>query len=89
MLGTYEISQQQQQQQQQQPYHHPHRGIVKCIQDGTVLYHIPFETLEKLESTDPLLIVNLYKLLTNVMARKEDLSISQLSTFHNIMTGNY
>jgi uncharacterized protein YdiU (UPF0061 family) len=50
------------------------------------MHLITFSQLEELETTNPALVLRLYKLLTHVMARKEDSTIDQLSTLHNIMS---
>ena len=50
------------------------------------LYHLPFSKLEELEKSDPTLVIELYKMLSNLMARKEEITIQHLSTLHNIMS---
>ena len=50
------------------------------------LYHLPFSKLEDLETSNPMLVIELYKMLSNLMARKEEITIQHLSTLHNIMS---
>ena len=90
VLGMYEISQQQSVHRSESLHQHYNScgGVIKCVQDGTTLYHVPFRMLQQLEMTDPILVVNLYKLLACVMSKKEDSTQNQLSMYHNIMTGN-
>ena len=50
------------------------------------LHHLPFRTLEDLEMTRPDLILKLYKMLSYLMARKDEISAWHLSTLHAIMS---
>lgn len=50
------------------------------------LYHLPFTTLEKMEDTNPLLVLKLYKMLSHLMAKKEEITTEHLSTLHTIMS---
>ena len=50
------------------------------------LHHLPFSKLLELEKEDPTLVIELYKMLSHLMARKEEITIQHLSTLHNIMS---
>jgi len=50
------------------------------------LHHLPFSKLEELETTHPDLVIKLYKLMSYLMARKEEITIDHLSTLHAIMS---
>jgi CRP-like cAMP-binding protein len=49
------------------------------------LHHLPFDRLEQLEKEQPILVLRLYKMLSHLMARKEEITIEHLSTLHSIM----
>lgn len=74
VIGTYEIA-----------AGHPPRGVYKATTNVT-MYHIPFSTLTQMEEENPAIVLRLYKVLAHVMARKEDSTIDQLSTMHNILS---
>lgn len=50
------------------------------------LHHISFDTIKEIEKTDPVLILNLYKLLSCLMAKRQSVTINQLATLHSIMS---
>ena len=50
------------------------------------LWHLPFSKLEEIESKNPRLILSLYKLLSYLMARRQEATIGQLATLHSIMS---
>jgi len=52
------------------------------------LYHLSYDKMREIEDTDPGLILNLYKLLAHLSARREEIAIEQLSTLHTIMTSD-
>ncbi|CAJ1939327.1 unnamed protein product [Cylindrotheca closterium] len=52
------------------------------------LYHLPFTTLQEIEKTNPLLVLQLYKMLSHLMAKKEEITSEHLSTLHTIMSSH-
>jgi CRP-like cAMP-binding protein len=63
-------------------------GTYSCITPCRV-HHLAFEAIEELEIEKPLLILNLYKMLAHIMARRQEMTIGQLSTFRTIMSSNF
>jgi CRP-like cAMP-binding protein len=49
------------------------------------LHHLPYTKIQKIEKENPALILNLYKLLSYLMARRQEGTIGQLATLHSIM----
>jgi hypothetical protein len=49
------------------------------------MYHLRFSDLTKIEEERPALVLRLYKMLTHVMARKEEDTVAHLSTLHDIL----
>ena len=39
-----------------------------------------------MEKKNPALVLNLYKMLSHLMARRQEITIEQLATFHSIMS---
>ena len=60
-------------------------GTFICMTESRVHY-LPFETIEELEISNPVLIMHLYKLLAFLGARRQELTIGQLSTLRSIMS---
>ena len=58
-----------------------HVAVTNCR-----LHHLPFQKLEEMEKEHPYLILNLYKMLSHLMARRQEITIEQLATFHSIMS---
>jgi len=52
------------------------------------MHHIRFSDLHRIERENPALVLRLYKMLTHVMARKEEDTVAHLSTLHNIMSSS-
>ena len=50
------------------------------------LHHLPFSKIAEVEKSNPALVLNLYKLLAFMMARRQEATIGQLATLHAIMT---
>jgi hypothetical protein len=50
------------------------------------LHHLPFPKLAELEENHPFLVLRLYKMLSHLMARREEITIEHLSTLHGIMS---
>lgn len=50
------------------------------------LHHLPFQKLEEMEKDNPILVLTLYKMLSHLMARRQEITIEQLATFHSIMS---
>ena len=49
------------------------------------MHHLRFSDLNKIEEQDPALVLRLYKMVTHVMARKEEDTVAHLSTLHDIL----
>jgi len=62
-------------------------GTFICMTESRVHY-LPFETIEELEISKPTLIMHLYKLLAHLGARRQELTIGQLSTLRSIMSSS-
>jgi len=62
-------------------------GTFICMTESRVHY-LPFETIEELEMSKPVLIMHLYKLLAHLGARRQELTIGQLSTLRSIMSSS-
>lgn len=62
-----------------------HAGVHVAVTNCT-LHHLPFQKLELMEKEHPSLILNLYKMLSHLMARRQEITIEQLATFHSIMS---
>lgn len=60
-------------------------GTFICVTESRVHY-LPFETIKELETSKPFLIVQLYKLLAHLGARRQEVTITQLSTLRSIMS---
>jgi MFS superfamily sulfate permease-like transporter len=60
-------------------------GAFICMTESRVHY-LPFETIEELEMSKPVLVMHLYKLLAHLGARRQELTIGQLSTLRSIMS---
>ena len=50
------------------------------------LHHLPYSKVEMIEKENPRLVLDLYKLLSYLMARRQEGTIGQLATLHSIMT---
>lgn len=50
------------------------------------LHHLPFSEIERIETKHPRLVLHLYKLLSYLLARRQEATIGQLATLHSIMT---
>mmetsp|Transcript_40893 Transcript_40893/g.98619 ORF Transcript_40893/g.98619 Transcript_40893/m.98619 type:complete len:203 (-) Transcript_40893:1311-1919(-) len=58
-----------------------HVAITDCR-----LHHLPYSRLQEIEKQNPSLVLALYKLLSFLMARRQEGTIGQLATLHSIMT---
>lgn len=58
-----------------------HIAVTNCR-----LHHLTFQKLEQMETDHPALVVTLYKMLSHLMARRQEITIEQLATFHSIMS---
>lgn len=54
--------------------------------DNCKLHHLPFSKIQDAESEDPGLVLKLYKLLSYLMAQRQEATIGQLATLHSIMS---
>lgn len=50
------------------------------------LHHLPYSRLEEIEKSNPSLVLCLYKLLSHLLARRQEATIGQLATLHSIMS---
>ena len=53
---------------------------------GCRLHHLPFSSAQELERTNPLLVLRLFKMMSHIMSRRQEMTIEQLATLHSIMT---
>jgi len=58
-----------------------HKAVSQCR-----LHHLPFSKIEELENENPVLILRLHKMLSLLMARRQEITIEQLATLHSIMS---
>jgi len=61
-------------------------GATATAVDYCRLHFISYSTLEELEKEKPMLILQLYKLLSKQEALRSELAIGQLATMHKIMS---
>mmetsp|Transcript_9447 Transcript_9447/g.20438 ORF Transcript_9447/g.20438 Transcript_9447/m.20438 type:complete len:596 (+) Transcript_9447:1310-3097(+) len=52
------------------------------------VHHLTFETIEELEVDNPVLILHLYKLLSHLSARRQEMTIGQLATMRSIFSSS-
>jgi hypothetical protein len=50
------------------------------------VHYISYSSVEEIERTNPTLVLQLYKLLSYLMTKRQQVTISQLGTFHSIMS---
>ena len=50
------------------------------------LHHVPYHKIEEIELENPTLILNLFKLMARLTARRQEITIGQLATIHSIAT---
>ena len=60
-------------------------GVTVAV-DRCRLYYISFRDLRELEKEKPILILQLYKLVSKLEARRSDVHLGQFATMHNIMS---
>lgn len=60
-------------------------GIYTAVSDCR-LHHLPNSVVENIEREDPALVLNLFKMLSHLMARRQDVTIEQLATLHAIIS---
>jgi CRP-like cAMP-binding protein len=62
---------------------HPgvHVAVSQCR-----LHHLPFEKIDEIEKENPLLVLRLYKMLSRLMSRRQEITIDQLATMKSIMS---
>eukprot|EP00548_Thalassiothrix_antarctica_P002690 CAMPEP_0194131942 /NCGR_PEP_ID=MMETSP0152-20130528/2550_1 /TAXON_ID=1049557 /ORGANISM="Thalassiothrix antarctica, Strain L6-D1" /LENGTH=1098 /DNA_ID=CAMNT_0038826841 /DNA_START=116 /DNA_END=3412 /DNA_ORIENTATION=- len=58
-----------------------HVALTKCI-----LHHLPLNHIHKIEGENPVLALKLYKMLSYILTRRQEITIGQLVTLHSIMT---
>jgi len=57
-----------------------HLAVTACR-----LHYLSYSQMESLEGEDPVLMLRLYKLLSSMMAKQQEVTIGQLGTLHAIM----
>jgi len=57
-----------------------HIAVTKCR-----LHHLPYTKLQEIEEREPIIALKLVKLLALLLARRQDITVEQMSTLHNIM----
>lgn len=60
-------------------------GVTVAV-DHCRLYYVSFHDLQELENEKPMLMLQLYKLLSKLEARRSDVHLGQFATLHNIMS---
>jgi hypothetical protein len=50
------------------------------------LYHLPYEVIPMLERNNPALILQLFKMMSLITARRQEATLSQLTTLQAIMS---
>ena len=58
-----------------------HVAVTNCR-----VHHLPFQKMEVIEKDNAPLMLSLYKMLSHLMARRQEITIEQLATFHSIMS---
>lgn len=66
-------------------FFHCSRSGNQVALDCCKLHHLPFSKIQLIEEKDPELVLSLYKLLSYLMARRQEATIKQLATLHSIM----
>ena len=66
-------------------FHHERDGFEVAL-DDCKLHHLPFSKIRQVEKEDPGLVLELYKLLSYLMAERQEATIGQLATLHSIMS---
>lgn len=60
-------------------------GKYKAESSFCKLHHLPYYVIEQIEESEPRLVLNLYKMVSHVMARRHDITVQQLATIHSII----
>ncbi|CAB9499496.1 solute carrier family 26 [Seminavis robusta] len=58
-----------------------HLAVTSCR-----LHHLSYSRMEELEAAHPVVMLRLYKLLSHIMAKQQEITIGQLGTLHTIMS---
>lgn len=58
-----------------------HIAVTKCR-----LHHLPYTKLQEIEENEPVMALKVLKLLALLLARRQDITVEQMSTLHVIMT---
>eukprot|EP00531_Pseudo-nitzschia_arenysensis_P017252 CAMPEP_0116130000 /NCGR_PEP_ID=MMETSP0329-20121206/8223_1 /TAXON_ID=697910 /ORGANISM="Pseudo-nitzschia arenysensis, Strain B593" /LENGTH=1118 /DNA_ID=CAMNT_0003624303 /DNA_START=154 /DNA_END=3510 /DNA_ORIENTATION=+ len=67
-------------------FFHQRRPGQEVALDYCKLHHLPFSKIREAEAEDPGLVLELYKLLSYLMAQRQEATIGQLATLHSIMS---
>ena len=57
-----------------------YKAITKCR-----LHHLPIAIIENLEKDNPALVLSLFKMISHLMARRQNVTIEQLATLQSII----
>jgi CRP-like cAMP-binding protein len=58
-----------------------YRTVTPCS-----LHYISYKKIEEIEEDNPRLVLKLHKLLSYLMAKRQEVTIGQLATLHSIMS---
>lgn len=58
-----------------------HLAVNRCR-----VHYLSYSQMEALETKDPVLMLHLYKLLSTMLAKQQELTTGQLATFHSIVS---
>ena len=65
----------------QVPYSAIHIAVIPCR-----LHHLPYKVISTLEAENPALVLQLFKMMSLITARRQEATISQLVTLQAIMS---
>jgi CRP-like cAMP-binding protein len=57
-----------------------------CTVTHCCLHYISYKKIEEIEANDPKLVLKLHKVLSYLMAKRQEITIGQLATLHSIMS---
>ena len=67
-------------------FFHRRRPGRQVALDYCRLHHLPFSKIQDVEAEDPIMVLKLYKLLSYLMAQRQEATNGQLATLHSIMS---
>jgi hypothetical protein len=60
-------------------------SLYQCLVSPCRLHHLHYESMKHIEKTNPTLMMKLYKLMSNLSIKRQEMTIGQLNQFVNIM----